>query len=197
VTAADMAAPALKPQRDDDLDGADEARLNASFTAFCEENLSRVRHFLLSYCRESSLVDDAVQEAFLAARSRWAEIRHFDRPVAWVYKAAVYKERKLRHRRDNRESIGLDDLPPERLVAPADGHEARLLLQQALRQLPASWARITRLDIDGWNAAEIAEILGLTVNTVQTYKRRARQRLRELIATIEPATRQPGGQDGA
>lgn len=179
------------------VDSASEAHLNATFTAFCKENLVKVRRLLLSRYRDSDLVDDAVQEAFLVARDRWADIRHYDKPEAWVCKAAVYKMLKLRQRRDTRESIGLDDLPPERLAAPTDVHEARLLLQQLLLRLPQQHAAITRLDVDGWGAEEIAQILGLTVNTVRTYRRQARQQLRQLLASAESSARPAGGPDGA
>jgi len=197
MTGTEMAARPIEPERDAGAGGADEAELNATFGIFCQENLVKVHRFLLSYCRASDLVDDAVQEAFLAARGRWAEIRNYDKPVAWVFKAAIIKERKLRERRNHRESIGLDDVPPERLAAPADGHEARLVLQQLLRRLPRQLAAITQLDVDGWKAEEIAGILGLTVNTVRTYKRRAHQQLRQLVETADSPAGREGGPDGS
>jgi len=78
-------------------------------------------------------------------------------------------------------AVNLDAVPQERLAAPADGHEARALLDSWLRQLPCRQALVMRLDVDGWSVPAIAGILGLARNTVRTYKQEARQRLRELV----------------
>jgi RNA polymerase sigma-70 factor (ECF subfamily) len=173
-----------------------QAELDATFEAFCQENLHRVERFLRSQCPERELVDDAVQETFLTTRAKWDVVRHYEKPLGWVYKAARNKLWVQRARRYRNPTVGLDDVPPERLAEPADSRAAQDLLLSWLQRLPTRQAEVFCLaEEEGFTELEIAQILGIAYNTVHTYKQEARQRLRQLA--VEAGFVAPAGRSGA
>jgi RNA polymerase sigma-70 factor (ECF subfamily) len=74
----------------------------------------------------------------------------------------------------------LDEVPDRLLAAPTNAQEARDLLAELLRQLPRRQSEILQMSLDGWSDEEIARVLGVAYNTVRTYKRVAKQRLRRI-----------------
>lgn len=133
--------------------------------------------------READLAD-AVHEVFVVVHRRLPEF-DADRPLApWirgiVYRVAIHEQRRARHRR-------------ERLTAPADlPHTARgrdpeqaaLHAERAQRVLVALRALDIKRravfvmhELDGVPCPEVAEALGLPLNTVYSRLRVARKRV--------------------
>ncbi|MBM0274731.1 RNA polymerase sigma factor [Micromonospora tarensis] len=158
------------------------AELDATFAAFCDENFLRVERFLRARCTDRDLVDEAVQETFITARAKWAQIRGFEKPLAWVFKTARHKllGQQSRRTRTNTTTTNLDELPPELLTQPTDPREADELLVAWLQQLPPRQAEVFVLFFDGWCDLDIAKMLGLAHTTVRAYKQQARQHLQRL-----------------
>ncbi|MEH1128794.1 RNA polymerase sigma factor [Micromonospora sp. CPCC 206061] len=156
------------------------AELNASFEAFCREHYLKVQRFLQARCADPDLVQEAVQEAFVTARAKWDDVREFEKPLGWLLTTARYKLMgQLKLRRQNSMTT-LDEVPDRLLAAPTNAQEARDLLAEWLRQLPRRQSEILQMSLDGWSDEEIARVLGVAYNTVRTYKRVARQRLRRI-----------------
>ncbi|MEU4550863.1 RNA polymerase sigma factor (sigma-70 family) [Micromonospora violae] len=158
------------------------AELEATFAAFCDENFLRVERHLRARCADRNLVDEAVQETFITARAKWAQIRGFDQPLAWVLKTARYKlqGQQSRRNRTNTTMTDLDTVPPEFITQPTDPREADELLVAWLQQLPPRQAEVFVLFLDGWRDLDIAKMLGLAHTTVRAYKQQARQHLQRL-----------------
>jgi RNA polymerase sigma-70 factor (ECF subfamily) len=156
------------------------AELDESFEGFCREHYLKVQRFLRARCADPDLVQEAVQEAFVTARAKWNDVRKFDKPLGWLLTTARYKLMgQLKYRRQNSMAT-LDEVPDRLLAAPTNPQEARELVAEWLRQLPPRQSEILQMSLDGWSDEEIARVLGVAYNTVRTYKRVARQRLRRI-----------------
>ena len=64
--------------------------------------------------------------------------------------------------------------------------EANQILLQAIHRLPPQSERIITLSLAGNNVKEIAELLGVSVNTVRTLKYGAIRKLREFFKSYRP-----------
>jgi RNA polymerase sigma-70 factor, ECF subfamily len=142
---------------------------------------------------------DAVQEAFVSAFRAREQFSAESRVSTWLHRIAVNAAlMKLRSRRRKPEEP-LDDLLP---AFNRDGHHAerfrswdepadvaleredtRAFVRAAIDRLPESYRVVLMLrDIEGFDTAETAELLGLTPNAVKIRLHRARMALRSLIA---------------
>lgn len=156
------------------------AEFRASFEVFCHEYHPKVRRFLQGQCADLDLVQEAVQEVFITAWAKWGHLREFEKPLGWLIKTARYKLMAQQGLRRQNSMATLDDVPDRLLAAPTNAQEARDLLAEWLRQLPRRQSEILQMSLDGWSDDEIARVLGVAYNTVRTYKRVARQRLRRI-----------------
>jgi RNA polymerase sigma-70 factor, ECF subfamily len=70
------------------------------------------------------------------------------------------------------------DLPEERLLAS----ETRTVLGQAINELPERQRQVVRLrDVEGWDAEEVCELLGLSAGNQRVLLHRARAHLRSVL----------------
>lgn len=161
-------------------EAAAAAELRASFEVFCHEYHPRVRRFLQGQCGDLDLVQEAAQEVFITAWAKWEHVRDFEKPLGWLIKTARYKLMAQQGLRRQNSLTTLDDVPDRLLAAPTNAQEARDLLAELLRQLPRRQSEILQMSLDGWSDEEIARVLGVAYNTVRTYKRVAKQRLRRI-----------------
>lgn len=153
-----------------------------AFAAFYEARYASVAAAVRVTLGDTQLARDAVDEAFVRAAERWSEVRHADRPAAWVYRVAVnwaHSWRRKRSRRPTRsvqalDRAHLDDLPDLDLAAQL----ADLPLQQ--RQL-----LVLRVAF-GLSVRETAELLGVAEGSVKSGVHRAKQRLRTAAADDGP-----------
>ena len=78
--------------------------------------------------------------------------------------------------------------PPSEESLPESSHEERVRqLHEALARLPVEFREILVLrDIEGWSYKDLASALKLPSGTVMSRLNRARQRLREEIAKVQP-----------
>ncbi|WP_329017610.1 sigma-70 family RNA polymerase sigma factor [Micromonospora rifamycinica] len=163
---------------------ADAARLKAEhdqeFAAFAEDSYHTVERILRAECPDREVVEDALNEAYLHGRVQWHKLRGYAKPIGWVIVTARYKIRQDRHRRQREAAVAPEDLPPTPQPDIADVWEAQEALRTWLHQLPARQAEVFQMDREGFSNLEIARILGLTENSVRSYKVAARRRLREL-----------------
>jgi RNA polymerase sigma-70 factor (ECF subfamily) len=144
----------------------------------------------------SAELEDAVQEVFIVVHRR---LGSFDtrRPIRpWLggiaHRVALAERRRARHRREQ-----LCDAPAQAEPAPASSPEASLIARQKRERVHAA---LQSLDLDrrtvfvmyemeGISGAEIAEALGIPLNTVYSRLRIARERFRQ---TAERLRRKEG-----
>jgi RNA polymerase sigma factor (sigma-70 family) len=93
----------------------------------------------------------------------------------WLQKIANHEVSRVL--RWERQSVSLDDVPPERLVQPPEQEvwllrkERQQLLQELLPKLPPRKRELAELALQGFSDEEIALEMGLKVETV--YKRKS------------------------
>ncbi len=129
------------------------------------------RALIARYGRERGR--EATAEALAWAWEYWARLSSVKNPVAYLYRVGQSKqrERRVRHTFERPQS---DDPFVEPGLAEA-------LASLSERQRVA----VMLVHGAGWTHAEVAELLGVNVSTVQAHVERGRARLRELLKVID------------
>jgi len=167
--------------RDDELVTAALAGDPAAFAALVEGNRARVETVVERMVGEEA--EDLVQEALLRAYLRLSQLRDPARFGAWLCGIAVNLA-KMRLRRRALEA--------RFFVEPTSdgGFEERELLQlvrNAVDVLPPGQRDAVLMHyIDGLSCEEVAFLLGSSPGAIRVRLHRARQRLREQLATLAP-----------
>lgn len=158
-----------------------------TFAAFCVLERARICGVLRALTGGHRDVEDAVQEALLLARHRWAEVGAYARPEAWVVRVAL--RMLLRWRGRDRDRFA--ELPDD----PADGAAERAFAQverttdlaAAIASLPPRQRDILtlhyRLDLP---VEQIAEVLDLRPGTVRSALSRGRDALALRWMEVQP-----------
>jgi RNA polymerase sigma-70 factor (ECF subfamily) len=145
---------------------------DGSFEAFFAEAYASVFRGLAVAFRDPQLAEEAAQEAFTRAYTRWQRVGSMERPAAWTYVVAVRIAR--RRRRDL-----LGDAPSHGLAQDAaDEVVDRVTMEAAIQELPTRQrvALVLRhyadLPLD-----DIAHAMGCAVGTVKSTLHAAHTRL--------------------
>ncbi len=133
---------------------------------------------------------DACQEVFILLFRKLSTFRSEARFSTWLYRVTTNACRDFRRRKKFALSLsgrGEDDEPGwEEIIAGQEMHPDELLVrleeqekvQSAINRLPEKFREMVVLhDIEGYNYAEMAEILGISLGTVKSRLNRARKRL--------------------
>ena len=124
---------------------------------------------------DAELARETVQEAFARAFARWARIKDYDRPGAWVRLVTVRLALRTRDRR-TRELKELDD------VGVADPSFRDDAVVKAVLALPRSQRAVVALHyLCDWSIDEVARAMGVRPATVRVHLHRARLTLAELL----------------
>lgn len=85
-----------------------------------------------------------------------------------------YSELQIaRHKQKQSEEFFIDAIMQE---------ESSVIIAQAIESLPAMGRRVLSLAVDGFSNQEVADVLGISVNTVRTHKARAYKILRMILS---------------
>ena len=154
-------------------------------------DLYRIIHRMTS---DSSETEAIVQESFLRVwqilRSPRSRAQDWTKPFFPYLVTIAINLARDRWRKDRfLDFSGLEDIQ-EVLPSPMPDPEAQVeetetlrALAEAVAQLPTAYKGVIALRYEaGLSYAEIAEILELPINTVRTHLRRAKIRLREVLA---------------
>ncbi len=135
-------------------------------------------------------VDDVVQQVWMVVWQQIAELRDVRRWRPWLYRivrnAAIDAGREATRKREQKEELvkrarkGATGAKVDRDEA-ADGERYQAVLD-AIRALPAMYREPFVLrHINDWNYRQIAEVMGMPVDSVETRLVRARRFLREAL----------------
>jgi RNA polymerase sigma-70 factor (ECF subfamily) len=158
-----------------------------------EENLKFVWRAVRRLGIDPADTDDVVQEVFVVAHRKLPEFEGRAQIKTWLYKIAVgvvrHYFRTQRRKPGNRPSPSPADL--ERLrdgrhagpVEAAERAEAVRILDGILGRLDAEKREVFVLaEIEQLSSVEIAEILGVNLNTIYSRLRAARQEFERALA---------------
>jgi len=171
-----------------------------AYAVLVARHKDRLYGLLRRYLGDPEEAREAAHEAFIAA---WGALSRYDpaRPFgAWLRTIAINKARDRGRRLAFRRMIfgdrALEDSGAREQPAPEPDAEAALLDRERLAQLDRGIARLPGplkealllTAIEGMSQQEAAELLGVTVKTVETRIYRARKILAQ---TLDPSLR-PG-----
>jgi RNA polymerase sigma-70 factor (ECF subfamily) len=139
---------------------------------------------------------DLAQETFLRAYQSFAGFRGDAKPSTWLFTIAINvwrnRVRDAVAAKRAGDEVALDDdlsdpASAERPLDEAMARERRRLLKTAIAKLPPKMRRCVWLRVyQDWSYREIAEILGVTVETAKSQVSLARPRLRSSLAEHYP-----------
>ena len=144
-------------------------------------------YFAYRYVRDKSIAEDVVQEAFV---NIWKNRSRFDfsqNMKSYLYTSVKnYALKFLRHSEVRLKGVdqiqirlGMVSTPDEVL----DYKEIEQIVEQTIRELPEKCGQIFSMNrFDGLTYAEIAEILNISIKTVETQMSRALRFLRKRLA---------------
>lgn len=161
--------------------------LAAAFNAHRHELLG----LILRITGDFALAEDALQDTFLAAHAAAAGFRGEARPSTWLYRIATREAMRVRYkakRHASRARAAADgqNRTPEALPgARVEWLEATQALLTALDQLPEDQRiALVLLSVRAIPVEEIADLLGVPVNTVYTRAFRARVKLKQIMNAV-------------
>ncbi|MEM9464272.1 MAG: sigma-70 family RNA polymerase sigma factor [Actinomycetota bacterium] len=157
---------------DEDTEKRDPAAV--SFDVFYSSEHNRLVALAVALCGSSTVAEDVVQDAFVAAFDQWERIDH---PDAWIRAVVANRASSLFRRRALEARKLLLGVAPDASAEPELYRQVDELWSE-VRKLPKRQAQAVALRyVDGASLAEIAGILGVSENTVKTHLQRAKRAL--------------------
>ena len=156
---------------------------SAGFEEFYAATVGRLLGHLFLVTGDLHAAEEIVQEAFTRASLRWAHLRDYDVPEAWVRRVAMNlaTDRARSLRRQTRALMKLGPPP----AVPSVSVET-LALVQALRTLPVRQRQAIVLHyLVDLPVAEIAQVLGVPQGTVKSLLARGRRGLAAVLGESE------------
>jgi len=161
---------------------------NRDFQSVYDQAYEDVLRWIRALGGPSSEQDDLIQDIFLVVYRRLPE---FDGQnlTAWLYRITARRVRDFRRLAWFRHVFANDALPVEKLESAAptpvvvfETTEKRRELDRVLSKLSSRLrATFVLFELDGYTAEEIAEIQGISANTVRARIQRARKKLVEWL----------------
>jgi RNA polymerase sigma factor (sigma-70 family) len=159
--------------------------VTASFNLVVEEHGPLIRRIARSYEANRALVDELVQDIYLAL---WEALPRFRGDAALrTFVVRVAHNRAITHvakeaRRPR--AVELDDNLPDSATTPdraAEHTEARNRLESAVMALPLGQRLVVTLALEGFSPDEIAHVLGIGVSAASVRLHRAKAQLQMLL----------------
>ena len=151
---------------------------------------------MYSRLRDRESVDEVMQEVALAAVRQSAPLADANKVAPWLYRLAVRQvllyRRKMGRRRKLLDRYVTRSRPSDEQFGDADplnwllARERRGMIREALAKLAERDAEILLLKYtEDWSYYQIATHLGVSHSAVEARLHRARQRLRDELATAQ------------
>ena len=184
-----------------DIEQTDEALLAAARTgeaapleALLTKHQSRLYRFSLKMCGSPSDAQDVLQETLIALARSIHTFRGDSSVSTWLYTVArsfcIKRRRQSKFAPAHTESLdhSVADFTPDPGLAPDEALAARQLqmaLNTALAALPEEHREVVLLrDGEGLSAAEVADVLGVSIDAVKSRLHRARLALRDSLKPV-------------
>ena len=156
---------------------------NKDFEVFFRENFSSVYAFMKRYTGDDELAADLAQETFIRVYERRDEIVSVDYGKAFLYTVArhLYWNHCKHQQAKEHYFAQLDenDVDDYDFLQEVTRQETMRILYTAIDRLSPQTRKVILLNLEGKTNPEVAEELGISVNTVKTQKRKAYAFLRE------------------
>lgn len=154
--------------------------IETAFTAAAKRHLDMVYRVALNWFRNPADAEDAAQTAMLKlwqADTEFADDEHLRR---WLVRVTLNVCRDMARSPWRRRTISLEDLPE-----PSFSDEERRAVYREVMALPGKYrVPLYLYYYEGYNVAEIGELLRLNASTVQTRLARARTKLKTTLTEV-------------
>ena len=166
-------------------------------TDTCEERFEQIRPRLFrmacSWCHNSALADDLVQDTLIKGLKNIAQLQDSARFNSWMF--SILANCWHDHFRQHKEMDDIDDFE-DTLHAPDATPEDKQVQSQivnrvrnAIAKLPVVQRQVvTLVDLEEFSYIEVSTILNIPIGTVMSRLCRARQSLQLLLKELEPNT---------
>jgi RNA polymerase sigma factor (sigma-70 family) len=160
----------------------------ATFESVVSEHGPLIRRIARSYEANRALVDEIVQDIYLAL---WEALPRFRGDATLrTFVVRVAHNRAITHvakeaRRPR--SVALDDALPDPATTPdkaAERDEARGRLEHAVARLPLGQRLVVTLALEGFSPDEIAQVLGIGVSAASVRLHRAKTGLQQQLTEV-------------
>jgi len=168
------------------------------FKVLSERHSDEIFRFARSLLANQADAEDATQEVLLRLWNHLPKMYPFNLR-AWLLRTTRhYCLDQIRHRANQAAPMLMDDeildaQPDELAVDPSHAADSSFRLVQArdmLGTLPENLRSVFVLyEVNGLRYREIAEVLGIPINSVKVYLSRARERLSKLVTQEEQCNR--------
>lgn len=158
-----------------------------AFGVLYDTHAPRIHAVCLRLSGDPAQASELLQDTFVRAWERLGTFRGESQFGTWLHRLAVnvvFQQGRAARRRRQRVVV-VADLATEPPATPASGRDpgARLDLEKAIATLPGVLRQVFVLhDVEGFEHATIAELLGLPVGTCRSHLFRARRMLRERLS---------------
>ncbi len=181
---------------DEALVAAARAGDRGALERLLERHQAAVYRFGMKMCREEEDAKDVLQETLFSAARALPEFRGASSVSTWLYTIArsfcIKKRRTSKFAPERVESLEAQREAavqvPDAARGPeedAAGRQLRAALDDAIAALEPAYREVLVLrDVEGLPAAEVAEIMGLSVEAVKSRLHRARVAVRERVAPL-------------
>jgi RNA polymerase sigma-70 factor, ECF subfamily len=143
------------------------------FADFYEIEHDHVFRVVLAFCADYEIAQDATQEAFARAFSRWRRVSQHPSPQGWVITTAFNYVRRGRRRR-----VAVS-APPQVVQSPSGD---RLDVTRSLLALPPRQRQaVVLFHIADQPIEAVAELMGISTGAVKSHLDRARKSLRSTL----------------
>lgn len=164
----------------------------AAFEEMYRAHAPRLYSLAFRMTGSAEVAEDLLQDIFLLAHRRLAGFRGESALGTWLYRLAANQcldHLRSRTARMAKTTDSLDEADAAEPSAPAPAVPAavsRLDLDRAIATLPAGCREVFVLhDVEGFEHAEIAALLGISAGTSKSQVHKARLRLRARLRGIE------------
>ena len=158
------------------------ARLKQEFA----DRRTKLYRVAYSWCHNSALADDLVQETMLKAIKKVDSLRNQATLDTWLYRILLNNWHD--YLRVQGRNVELYDLGDESQLEHADNYQQSQIVgrvRSSVERLPMSLREVVTLaDFAGFSYAEIAEIVDIPIGTVMSRLYRARQKLKEQLLDL-------------
>jgi RNA polymerase sigma-70 factor, ECF subfamily len=151
------------------------------FAGFYKASYQRLLGQLFAVTGDLAEAENVLQEAYARAFARWAQVRAYDFPEAWVRRVALNLA-AMAGRRLRRRAAALLRLGPPSAIPELSSE--LLDLHNALRALPLGQRQVVVLHhLVGLPVEEVARELGVPTGTVKSRLARGRRALAQVLET--------------
>jgi RNA polymerase sigma-70 factor (ECF subfamily) len=193
-----MEARLMEPQPADDACLVQEtlAGNQASFQLLVERYQSRMFALTRHYTKSAVEIEDLVQESFLKAYTRLDTFQHQSSFYTWLYRIATNTILDWMKRRGRSPVTAVED--PELITDPArikvaapdaqmERTEIARITHEVLEHMPDIFRQVLVMrEFDEMAYQDIADVLGISIGTVESRLFRARARFKDKLLQLHP-----------